>query len=226
MWEVEFLVNSNKYSRVNKFEKRRKNTKLLSIMLVIGALLVIVLIGTFIFGGNDEAEEPNDKTNQTNEEQADKPGDSSADDESNTEEQNQSDDEESAADDSNENDSDNQNVETEQVETDDENVVKAYTGNWQPIGTEQQGPHTTNYNEGTQDRAEMEEAARVATGLEEGNMTTWWLERGGEQQVIATVSDNDETKTYRVYLTWVDNEGWQPTKVEELKENDQKHRFQ
>lgn len=53
-------------------------------------------------------------------------------------------------------------------------------------------------------------------------MIEWWIENGGDQKVIATVSDTAETEVFRVFLSWVDNEGWQPTKVEILIENDKK----
>lgn len=72
----------------------------------------------------------------------------------------------------------------------------------------------------------MESAIRLAAGLAEGDMITWWLQNGGDQKVIGTVSNRSETQTYRVYLSWMDNQGWQPTLVEVLKENDQKWRFE
>ena len=122
----------------------------------------------------------------------------------------------------NEDNEQNNNVETESVEPSDENVSDAYTGNWDPIGTEQEGPHTTTYDDGSQDRIEIKEATSMVTGIDADNMVEWLVENGGDQKVIATVSDKDETQTFRVYLQWVDGEGWQPTKVEELIENDKK----
>lgn len=62
----------------------------------------------------------------------------------------------------------------------------------------------------------------MVTGIPEDNMIEWWVGNGGDQKVVATVSDREETETYRVYLSWVDNEGWQPTKLETLVENDKK----
>jgi len=37
------------YSRLNRFEKKRKNTKWLSIFIVVGAIFALLLIGIFIF---------------------------------------------------------------------------------------------------------------------------------------------------------------------------------
>ncbi|MGY0694302.1 DUF1510 family protein [Virgibacillus sp. FSP13] len=218
----------NNYSRVNKFEKRRKNTKQLSILLVVGGILIVILIGILLFGGGDDDQsQPADQDNNQHEENATESGDDTKSDGSQDTDDELTMDEENPSNEQENDTESNTNVEMEQIETpDDANVTEAYTGNWQPIGTEQQGSHTTNYDEGSQDRIEMEQAIRLATGLEEGNMTTWWLERDRDQGVIATVSDQDETQTYRTYLTWVESEGWQPTKVEVLKENDQKYRFE
>ena len=108
-------------------------------------------------------------------------------------------------------------VETEQVEPSDDNVIEAYTGNWQPIGTVQEGPHTTVYDDGSQDRIEIKQAVISVTGLAD-DMIEWRIGNGGDQKVIATVSNPGKTDNYRVYLSWVDNQGWQVTSVEKLKE--------
>lgn len=104
-----------------------------------------------------------------------------------------------------------------EVSTNDNNVIKAYEGDWDPIETEQEGPHTTTYDTGSKDRIEIKEALVMVTGLEEDNLIEHWIGRGGEGKVIATVSDNDHEEIYKVYLQWIDGEGWQPTKYEELK---------
>ncbi|SFA69607.1 Protein of unknown function [Lentibacillus halodurans] len=223
-------------SRVNKFEKRRKNTKLLSILIVVASILIIVLLGMLIFGGDDEADKTDD--NQTEQTADGSSQGDEADSDSTPEEQDDSaeNNTDTEANDSNngtgsedESDSEEENSEevtTEQVEPSDDNVIEAYTGDWQPVGTEQSEPHTINYNDGSQDRQEMRKAVASATGLDEANFTMWWIERNGDQKVINTVSNADESEIYRVYNTWVPNEGWQPTKVERLKENDQKERFE
>src|SRR5699024_2615670 len=93
-------------------------------------------------------------------------------------------------------------IETEEVEPSDANVSKAYTGNWEPVGTKQSGPHTTNYDDGSQDRIEIKKAVQLATGLQD--MTEVWVGNGGDQKVIATVTSPDKTDIYPVYLSWVD----------------------
>ncbi len=112
------------------------------------------------------------------------------------------------------------------MESSDDNVIEAYTGNWEPVGTEQTEPHTINYDEGSQDRKEMRQAVVAATDLNVNAFVMWYISRNGEQEVLATVSSQDESEVYRVYLSWVSNKGWKPTKVERLKENDQKWRFE
>ncbi|WP_430785107.1 DUF1510 family protein [Virgibacillus flavescens] len=240
-------------SRLNKFEKRRKNTKSISLFLVAGGILLIVLLAMFFFGGGEEKtneEQPStdtktegsnnnsaDENNESKNEPVTEENDEEASDEnSNTEDDAASDDSSSSNDeatddsdtqnenpdqDTNEDESTNSDIERETVEgSDNPNVLETYTADWEPIGTEQEGTHTKQFAEGTQDRKEMEEAIRVATGLKQGDMITWWLDNGGGNKVIATASNKVQDQTYRVYLTWVENEGWKPTKVEVLKEND------
>jgi len=219
-------MNDNRGSRVNKFEKRRKNTKSISILVIVGGILLIVLIGFWIFGGGDD-ESAEDTQTQNEEESSDflitEDEEEQSDEEATDDESagDSNDNESSSEEETNTND-ENENIDIETVEPSDDNVSEAYTGNWEPVGTEQEGPHTTNFSDGSQDRIEIKRAASIATGINEDNMVEWWVENGGDQQVIATVSDKDETQTYRVFLSWIDNEGWQPTKVEELIENDKK----
>lgn len=229
-------------SRVDKFEKRRKNTKSISLFLVAGGILLIVLLAMFLFGGGEEkaknetsstdSQSENSNNNSTNEDSSNnEPKNETTTDENDeaTSDESSSSDDEASSDTEKENQDEEKNedeaasddLEKETVEgSDDPNVLEAYTANWEPIGTEQEGTHTKEFAEGTQDRKEMEEAIRIATGLKQGDMITWWLENGGGNQVIGTVSNKAQDKTYRVYLSWVENEGWKPTKVEVLKEND------
>ncbi|MFD1362975.1 YrrS family protein [Lentibacillus salinarum] len=217
-------------SRVDKYEKRRKNTKRLSLLIVFAGILVVVLLGQLMFGGDDEAKE--DEQGDSEAEQAtdetlqdDEQGAST--DSGQDREENSSDEETSSAGDSGtEGENTNEVRDTEQVEPSDDNVMEAYTASWDPVGTEQSEPHTIDYSDGSQDRQEMRKAVAAATGLNEDDFTMWWIERNGDQNVINTVSDPDESEVYRVYNTWAADEGWQPIKVERLKENDQKWRFE
>ncbi|SET62372.1 Protein of unknown function [Oceanobacillus limi] len=231
------MSDFDNYTRVNKFEKRRKNTKAISAMFLLGSVFIVLLIGIWVFGGNDDAEEGTspDTSEETNPNADDMDSDQQDDSDeqedvtAETEDGETSSDESESTTETEEETNQDTNINQAEIETqpadgtDDQNVIEAYTGNWPPIGTEQEGPHTTQYDEGTQDRIEMEEAIRVATGLSEDDMITWWLENGGEQKVIGTVTNNQQTETYRVYISWIENEGWQPTLVEVLAENDKKN---
>nr|WP_306798674.1 YrrS family protein [Oceanobacillus saliphilus] len=211
---------------MNKFEKRRKNTKAISIFLLVGAFLLIVLLGIWFFGGGNDETEDNTTSNGgkessdfliTEQEDEEETDENASDNDS---EHNDSNRENSESEENEEENQEDENREIEPAEPSDDNVAQAYTGNWEPIGTEQEGPHTTDFNTGSQDRIEIKRAASVATGINEDDMIEWWVENGGDQRVIATVSHRDEPDVYRVFLSWVDNEGWQPTKVEILIEND------
>ncbi|SDN00377.1 YrrS family protein [Sediminibacillus halophilus] len=222
-------------SRVNRFEKRRKGTKAITFLLIAGGILILVLIGFFLFGGGDEDNATNNNENQevSPEKEQDSAAEVGEDDKNENEDTadgaNQPDSETSEEEETEPNENDTgQEAEKETVDSSgDSNVKEAYTADWKPVGTKQQGTHQTTFEEGTQDWEEMMEAIELATDLPSSNRVVWWVERGSaDQQVIATVSDSDETETYRTYLTWVENEGWKPTKVEVLKENDQKYRFE
>jgi len=120
---------------------------------------------------------------------------------------------------------DGEEIATEETEPSDGNVEIAYTGDWDPVETNQEGEHsTTDFSKGSADRTELKRAASEATGIGEDNMIEWWVGNNGPNKVISTVSDKEETKTFRVYSEWVDGQGWKPVKVEELKTNDRKNR--
>lgn len=218
-------MNDSRQSRLNKFEKRRKNTKKISILMIVASILILILLAVWIFGGKDEDPSSNDNLESIDtEENLNSDVQDAINVENDEELGNQSSDEleNSVVDEDNEMNEilDNEEVievETEQVEPSDDNVIEAYTGNWQPIGTIQEGPHTTNYDEGSQDRIEIKQAVMSVTGLGE-DLTEQWIGNGGDQKVIATVHDPAQTEIYRVYLSWIDEQGWQPTKVEKLKE--------
>ncbi|WP_243290718.1 YrrS family protein [Bacillus sp. FJAT-47783] len=91
-------------------------------------------------------------------------------------------------------------------------------GNWEPIGTEQSGEHVATYDQNSIDWKEMVQAISYATGVAEEDMTIMWLgNNGSPQDAKGTIKKKSDGKQYRVAITWVDGEGWKPTKVEVLK---------
>lgn len=221
------MIDGNKQSRSNKFEKRRKNTKKISILMIVASILILFLLILWLFGGEDkDTSTPDNGSNELENLEKEENLNDDNQDETNTENNGETEGHSSENSENdvivedteiNENADDEEDieVETEQVDPSDDNVIEAYTGNWQPIGTVQEGPHTTVYDTGSQDRIEIKQAVMSATGLGE-DLTEHWVGNGGDQKVVATVSDNSEI--YRVNLSWVDQQGWQVTKVERLKE--------
>lgn len=218
------MSNFSDKTRVSKFDKRRKTTKMMTGLILLGSILLLVLLFFWIFGGNDKKEVANQEDNinieehennqtQNNNDEVDK--------ETNNEEkqeENTGNNASNANDENTEPETENEEVDKEVINSADSNVRQAYTANWSPIGTEQTGAHTTSFEKGSTDWKEMEAAARMATELD--NMFTWWIGNDGDQKVVATVSETNGSQAYRVYLSWIENKGWQPTKVEELIEND------
>src|SRR5699024_2214593 len=58
---------------------------------------------------------------------------------------------------------DNHDVERESVESDDDNVIEAYTQNWDPVETSQEEPHEVVFDKSSEDWTEMEQAIKLAT---------------------------------------------------------------
>jgi|SRR5690625_18789 len=213
------MSDFDKHSRLNKFEKRRKTTKAITILIIIAIVLLLILVSTFIFGEDKSEEKESEPTEviveeedtEKPEEETTKPEDEDAEKENDDEDEDKDEDED-----------EDKEMETESVDPSDDNVSEAYEGNWKPVETEQEGSHTTDYSKGSVDRIEIKEAIVVATGLDPDDMVEWKVENGGDQKVLATVSDHDEADIYRVYLSWIDGEGWQIMKIEELIENDKR----
>lgn len=88
---------------------------------------------------------------------------------------------------------------------------------WAPVGTSQQGEHVSLYDGTSVDWQEKLQALSYTTGLSENDMIVWKLKNGGSpQKSIGIVSSKDKVEKYRVYLEWVDGEGWQPVQMDVL----------
>ncbi len=89
---------------------------------------------------------------------------------------------------------------------------------WKPVGTSQTGEHASVYSEGHVDWNEKINAIAYTTGLSADNMIVWIIQNGGgPQKSIGVVSSKNKEEKYRVYLQWVDGQGWKPEKMETLK---------
>ncbi|GMN98151.1 YrrS family protein [Parageobacillus thermoglucosidasius] len=88
---------------------------------------------------------------------------------------------------------------------------------WQPIGTTQSEPHVTQFKKDSVDWKEMLDAVSYATGLSQSDMIVWFIGNNGPNKAVATISTKDKTQYYKVYIEWVENQGWKPEKVQKLR---------
>ncbi len=104
-------------------------------------------------------------------------------------------------------------------ESTDPNVLSVeIDNNWQPIGTSQSGEHVSSYDRNSIDWKEKEQALAYATKLDPSNMIINFLGNGGSpQKSVGTVTSKDQKEIYRVYLEWIEGQGWKPMKKEILK---------
>lgn len=224
-----------KQTRMQKFDKRRKNTRSISILIMIAVLLILLLIVIWLFDGKDAetTEENHDlSSNQSAETQNDDPGLNHASEDEATNKRAQDDENaQNNINSENTHPSDEQVIDEDEAENDpsnvneEDNVLDSYTDDWPVIPTQLETPDYYNFSEASQNRQEIEQAVKMATQLSD-DMIVWWLANGGPGKVEATVASRDESEIYRVYIQWQDNQGWQPILVEQLKENDQKWRFE
>lgn len=215
--------NSKLGSRSESKGKKRKANRIYNILLVL-VIVAIIAVAIPIFSGNDDnqpnvaddkASENNTVDNENSNTETDSTPEEEADENTEEDSVNQEKNEETAEEESEEN--------TIVENSNDSNVAETYINeSWKPVGTEQTGEHVTNYSSDSVDWKEMTQAVAYGAGLSADNMTVWYIGNGGSpNKAIGTVSSkNDNTKTYRVYIEWVDGQGWKPAKVELLKQND------
>lgn len=199
------MSDSQSLSRSRRHNKRRKNRQKLIFFSILGLFFFVILFSLIVFGNREQPEETN------NEE--DKEVTSIETEEKSDEDSSQSEIEESGGLDEI---IDIGDIEVEQVPPTRDDVIEAFKADWPPSGTIQEGPHTTDYSNGSQDRIEIKRAVSYVTGIPEDDMIEWHVGNGGEQKVIATVSNRAKTEYYRVYLDWIDGEGWKPTLNERI----------
>ncbi|MBF2556269.1 DUF1510 family protein [Listeria marthii] len=191
-------------SRSQQNTKRKKTNLVLNVLIIMVSLLIIGSLYFVLFKTESDPAQQENKTasSTTKKEDAAKSDKSS-------EKEKESSDEKT----------------TETTESDDPNVAKVITKDWKPIGTDQTGDHVNSYSSTSVDWQEKRKAFSAATDIPISNTSLWFVEQGADPatQSIGTLSTKeDPDKAYRVYITWVDGEGWQPTKVEELKTNDKR----
>ncbi|MDR0138264.1 YrrS family protein [Metabacillus idriensis] len=226
------LSKLSKGSRFENRDKRRKANVVLNILIGIVVILILVIGSQLMLGGNDseqaskgtkEETGSNQIENEKNKEEKDKEQTAKEDAES---EQDSSEEADAAEED------ENAKEEPEESEAGEEEVVTEGDPNsnvdqiienpgWKPVGTSQSEPHAAQYDKDSQDWAEMIQAMSYATGLSESDMTIWFIgNNGSPNDAKGTISSKDKTQNYKVEITWVENEGWKPVKVEKLKQTE------
>ncbi|WP_102274476.1 YrrS family protein [Cytobacillus massiliigabonensis] len=230
--------SSSRESRSELRGKRRKTNLILNMLIGLVILLIIFVSVKVFSGGNDEnalekeqqTESKQDEQNLDTEEEKD-----SASDENKDEKETESEAESESIDESEEaaeNTADEDVVDP--IPANEEEAVVTEGGSngnvkrtienpsWKPIGTTQAGEHYAVYDKESVDWAEMLQAISYATGVDQSNMNVWFLGNNGFNKSVGTITTKDQKQIYRVYIDWVDGEGWKPTKVEELNEVEKK----
>jgi septal ring-binding cell division protein DamX len=221
------LSNYHVDSRYEKRDKRRKTNIVLNILIGVVAVLILVIGSQLIFGGSDAEktakynEQPDIKlANEESKEETDKEKDAVKESDKSNEELDE---------DGNGIPDEDEKIEEESTEDPFEQatITEGEPGSgvtetienpgWSPVGTSQTEPHSANYDKGSQDWAEMTKALSYATGIPESDMIIWFLgNNGSPNDAVGTISPKDKSSKYKVYITWIENEGWKPTKIEKL----------
>ncbi|MER2088600.1 MAG: DUF1510 family protein [Sporosarcina sp.] len=221
------------FSRVERKKGRNRTNRMLNILIAVVVLLIIIT-ASLIFTGNDDNQTADEKevanTEKTNDDSdSEDTGTAVVDDE-----------DEDNASNGEENDSEsttvNESGETEDPDASedgkddegagmvtygpsDDKVVAETVVNaaWKPIGTTQTGDHVSLYDGSSVDWNEKKQALAYATGLSQDSMIFWKIKNGGgPQKSVGIVSSKDSSEKYRVYLEWIDGQGWKPVKMDKL----------
>ncbi|MEK5481444.1 MULTISPECIES: YrrS family protein [unclassified Viridibacillus] len=176
---------------------------------------------------SDEPEEPEEPTETEDNDEENNNVDDTTSTEEDTESNNsvdQTQTDSSTSTDNNSNSSeDKTNSSTAKKEDSDDPIVKEVIkdSNWKPTATAQKesgAQHNSSYDSNSIDWKEKVTTLASTTGLNEDDMIVWFIKNGGSPDTaIGTVSSKDKKDKYRVYMKWVKNKGWKPTKMEVLK---------
>ncbi len=210
----------NQHSRTDYRAKRKKTNLILNGLIIIVLLLIIIVAYNIFASGNDEKASSKKETPTTEQKQAvhkEKSG------QEKTKEDMPSKEEEANKEESSEEASTSEKVDESQAVVTDgggsPNVLKTIENPaWKPVGTSQTGDHAPVYDSTSVDWQEMLNAISYATGLDPSTMKVFWLggDKTAQNASVGTVYTKDKPEIYRVFIKWVEGEGWMPTKVEEL----------
>ncbi len=235
------MEDDSVFSRTRRLNKKRKNKRWLIIL--IGILVVFLLsvisapiISQIMFSDDLKTEETTDTpVDEVEDDEAaedplteDETNDAVTDDDSgeaDVEEDTDTEGEDTSADETTNEPKNPDDYDLTFSESADENVLSTYEADWDAVPTTQAEPHTISFEQETEDWNEMLEAATLATGIDSEAMQYLWVSGNGPNKVITTYTDRDSKEHFRVYIEWVENEGYTPTRVDLLAEHDQMSRF-
>lgn len=216
----------NKRSR-SLANKQKRSQKIVNILIIVAILCLIVLVSMMFTKKSDDKD-----SNQNNNELINQDENNELEDEHINDDENQSSNEENNEHSNNSNEDMNKEDEEENGSTsikdadessaidvieggDEPNVIRTYVANWQPIGTKQEDEeHYTKFEDGSDDRIEIKQAIVQALGVNEDMLTEVWVGNDGHNKIFSIVTDLETNESYQVYLSWIDQEGWQVKKVE------------
>ncbi|AME08010.1 YrrS family protein [Bacillus siamensis] len=230
---------SNKQSRFENRDKRRKANLVLNILIaIVSILIVVVAVSLFINSPSSDVSQKQEtpasgKTKQTSDEDIkdSKKDTASDDDKKDKQDKDKSD---SSSDSDSKKDDDSSKSDDSKKASDSSGPFKGakiteggsssdvdktiVNSKWKPVGTKQTGEHAATYDSSSEDWSEMLDAISYATGVSKDHMTVLWLgNNGSPQDAKGKVLDKTNGKKYQVTITWEDKKGWKPTKVETLK---------
>ncbi len=211
--EHNILTRSEK--RKQRSQKRKKMDRLLNVLIAIVSILIVLNLIAVFNDDNDKEnkqEQVSETTENENEEVANQ------DNEENEQNTDKIDNTEQNNDESVKAASNNELTQVIAQASNDPNVEEVIIDpNWKPTSTGQTGEHVSTYEEGHIDYEEKLVTFRNAVNLEENNIIFWSVKNNGSaDSSVAVVSSKDRSEKYRIFIEWVQNEGWKPTKVEKL----------
>lgn len=211
--------------RYERRTKKKKTNVILNSLIGVVLLLIIIVSAKVFLGSDDEKASSEDEKKveeqemtEEHEESQDTTNEVERENESQQDDNTTSEPEEEEIEEKNTLDETNSEEEAEEVVTEggsEPNVIRTIVNPaWKPIGTVQEGEHYNVYD--GVDWDEMVDAISYATGISEDAMTIQFLGNNGHNKSVGTIYTKNKEQIYRVYIEWIDGQGWKPSKVEEL----------
>jgi len=206
-------LSNDSNSRSGYRAKRKKTNVVLNTLIVVVLLLIIFVAYNIFASGNDNT--ATSKTDSTKTEQT-KTTDKKTTDKKTSSDKDTKNDKVASDDNSSEDTTADEQDSEEATVPEQPDDTQAVVTDGESSSTTQTGEHKMTF-EG-EDWQQMINAISSATGLDQSNMTVYWLgsDKSTANAAIGTVASKDKSKKYKVYIKWVDGQGYVPTKVEEL----------